>query len=264
MLMQVAGTCVGTGLCAASANAFNQSMEVKHDARMTRTAARVLPAGLLSVPHAVGFAIGTGIAGTALIAASSNTLAAGLALANIGLYAGLYTPLKRVTFLNTWVGAVVGAIPPMIGYAALSGGIDATAVLLGGVLFSWQMPHFMALAYNLRADYSRAGYVMLPALDAVRAAAVGRRHALGVAAMSAALALLHVVSPLFLLDATALNAYLVWSAHKFAQNQSDASARALFRTTLWHLPALLALMALHKTVEHESIPQLPVASAVED
>lgn len=134
--------------------------------------------GMLSAINPMAAALGAGKQQFAVEVTTFSAHTAG----NIGLYALLYTPLKRISIYNTWVGALVGAIPPMIGYAACTGTLDATAGLLGApanvtlcsnanlltgyLLFAWQMPHFMALAYNLRHDYARAGYKMLPSIDA--------------------------------------------------------------------------------------------------
>ena len=239
-------TAVGTGLCAGSANTFNQAIEVKHDAKMNRTKTRVLPTGKLGRGHATGFAVATGAAGVGLLGLAANPLTAALGAANIALYAGIYTPLKRVHAVNTWVGAVVGAIPPVMGYAACMGTIDTTALYLGATLFSWQMPHFMALAYNLKDDYLRGGYKMMPSFQPKRAAAVSLRHAGVMAALAGAAPLMAITTPAFALTAGPVNAYLGYKAYQFWKHPTHPNARSLFRVTLWQLPVVLALMLLFK------------------
>ncbi|KAL0425485.1 UNVERIFIED_CONTAM: Protoheme IX farnesyltransferase, mitochondrial [Sesamum radiatum] len=154
-------TCAGTMMVAASANSLNQVFEVKNDAKMNRTKRRPLPSGRITIPHAVTWASSMGVAGTALLACQANMLAAGLAASNLGLYAFVYTPLKQIHPINTWVGAVVGAIPPLLGWAAASGQISLNGMILPAALYFWQIPHFMALAYLCRKDYADGGYVVL-------------------------------------------------------------------------------------------------------
>ena len=165
-------TSVGTGLAVASANSINQMLEVSNDRRMRRTEQRPLVRGLLSMPAAGAFALGCGLLGPALIALGGSELAASLALGNIVLYTAVYTPLKQRSTANTWVGAVVGAVPPLIGWvgaaSALGGEAAAWASMacpaawvLPAVLFVWQLPHFHALSWPLADDYRRGGYRML-------------------------------------------------------------------------------------------------------
>lgn len=140
----------GTALCSASAAALNQIYEVETDRLMRRTATRPLPSGRMGRGHALAFAIVTGLSGVGLLAQKTNALTAGLGAANIALYAGVYTPLKTVLVANTWVGAIVGAVPPLMGWAAATGGLDMGAAVLGLGLYFWQLPHFMALAWIAR------------------------------------------------------------------------------------------------------------------
>lgn len=145
-------TCLGTALCAASANSFNQTIERDYDRLMNRTKQRPLPSGKLTVPQALTFAVGSGAAGVGMLYAFSNPVVALLGAGNIFLYAGPYTYMKRLSEANTWVGSVVGAIPPAMGWAAATGGdlmsLDNGA--LCALLFLWQFPHFFALAWMHR------------------------------------------------------------------------------------------------------------------
>jgi protoheme IX farnesyltransferase len=124
---------------------------------MKRTMLRPLPSGRISVPHAVAWATIAGASGACLLASKTNMLAAGLASANLVLYAFVYTPLKQLHPINTWVGAVVGAIPPLLGWAAASGQISYNSMILPAALYFWQIPHFMALAHLCRNDYAAGG-----------------------------------------------------------------------------------------------------------
>jgi protoheme IX farnesyltransferase len=138
---------LGTLLCSGCANTINQIREVEFDALMKRTASRPLPSGLMTKSHAAAFAAVCGLSGTGLLYAFVNPLTAALGAANILLYAGPYTSMKRTTIWNTWIGAIVGAVPPVMGWTAVTGSIDAPSLLLAGILFSWQLPHFMSLAF---------------------------------------------------------------------------------------------------------------------
>ncbi|KAJ4872951.1 Heme O synthase [Raphanus sativus] len=150
-------TCAGTMMTAASANSLNQIFEISNDAKMKRTMKRPLPSGRIGVPHAVAFATIAGTSGACLLASKTYMMAAGLASANLVLYAFVYTPLKQLHPVNTWVGAVVGAIPPLLGWAAASGQISLNSLILPAALYFWQIPHFMALAHLCRNDYAAGG-----------------------------------------------------------------------------------------------------------
>ncbi|KAL4691711.1 hypothetical protein H8957_017303, partial [Semnopithecus entellus] len=156
-------TSVGTGLASCAANSVNQLMlsvflqffEVPFDSNMNRTKNRPLVRGQISPLLAVSFATCCAVPGVAILTWGVNPLTGALGLFNIFLYTCCYTPLKRISIVNTWVGAVVGAIPPVMGWTAATGSLDAGAFLLGGILYSWQFPHFNALSWGLREDYSR-------------------------------------------------------------------------------------------------------------
>ncbi len=158
-------TMLGTALAAASAAALNQVVETKRDAKMNRTRHRPIPSGAMSRAHAFTAGVLMGYAGVAILGLFVNLFAAGLALLTIALYVLIYTPLKVRSTLNTIIGAVCGAIPPMIGWVAVTGSLDDGAWVLAMILFVWQLPHFLALAWLYRDDYQRGGYVMLPLVD---------------------------------------------------------------------------------------------------
>lgn len=158
-------TAGGTLLSAMGANAFNQWMEAGRDARMERTRERPLPSGRIGPGHAALVSGAMVVAGTAVLIWATNLLTVALNLIVVGLYLLAYTPLKVRTTLSTLIGAVCGAIPPMMGFSAVTGRLGAGAWILGAVLFAWQIPHFLALAWIYREDYARGGYLMLPIQD---------------------------------------------------------------------------------------------------
>ncbi|GBF97898.1 hypothetical protein Rsub_10253 [Raphidocelis subcapitata] len=244
----LAWTSLGTFAAAAAANALNQAYEVTNDALMSRTRARPLPAGRMGRVHAVAFAAVVGTAGVSLLAEKTNSLTAALGAANIVLYAGVYTPLKQLTWGNTWVGAVVGAIPPLMGWAAAAGSLEPASAVLAAALFFWQMPHFLALAWMHRDDYARGGFRMLSMYDATgrRTAAAALRHCAYLAPVGAAAVALGMASPWFAAEAAALAGVMGAGAAAFYRAPSQGSARKLFRGSLLYLPLLLLGFAVHR------------------
>jgi heme o synthase len=238
---------VGTGLVAGGASALNQLIERRRDGRMRRTENRPLPAGRLSPSEvlAVGLALGAG--GVAYLAlALPHPLAAALAALTFLLYVGVYTPLKPVTVWNTLVGAVPGALPPVIGWAAVRGTLDAEVLALFGVLFVWQVPHFYAIAWMYRDDYARAGYRMLSTEDAG-----GRRTARHMVAFCVALLAVGLVpwwlgaaGAAYAAGSLALGVLFLGSALAFRRRPSVTRARRVLRCSLVYLPALLGLWLL--------------------
>ncbi|BFZ63044.1 Protoheme IX farnesyltransferase, mitochondrial [Saitoella coloradoensis] len=238
---------IGTTLCSASANAFNMLIEPPFDAQMTRTRNRPLVRGAVLPNQALAFATAAGVTGVGLLTLGTNMTVAGLGLANIVLYAGVYTPMKRISIANTWVGALVGALPPLMGWAAL----DPTFAhpggwALAGLLFAWQFPHFNALAWNLRSEYARAGYRMTSVTDPALNARVALRYSLLCLPLSWALSLTSVCDPVFLIDSTLVNGWLIAESYKFWKWRDDKRARKLFLASIWHLPLLLGLAMVHK------------------
>ncbi len=238
----------GTALAAAGAAALNQWIERDWDARMRRTRHRPLPAGRMSADSAllVGFACALG--GLLQLAFFVSLLAAALAGVTVAVYLAAYTPLKRVSTLNTLVGAIPGAIPPMIGWAAATGGLNYGAWLLFSLMFAWQMPHFLAIAWMYRDDYAQAGYVMLPGRDP-SGGATGRQsvnYALLAAMVGLIPALCGLAKPGYFFAALALGALLVVPAVRFQLDPTNARAKQLFLASILHLPLLLGALALGK------------------
>ncbi|XP_077979784.1 protoheme IX farnesyltransferase, mitochondrial-like [Glandiceps talaboti] len=244
-------TSVGTALTSSSANAINQFFEVPYDSQMARTRNRVLVQQLISPLHAVSFAAISGTAGVALLALGANPLTAALGLGNLALYTLVYTPMKRVSIVNTWIGAVVGAVPPIMGWAACTGHLDYGALLLAGFLYAWQFPHFNALSWNLRGDYSRGGYRMMATTDPGLCRRVALRHCVAMIGLSTLAPVFEVTTWTFALDSLPLNLYLTWLGWKFYKNADSESARKLFKFSLLHLPLLILLLLINKKKIYE-------------
>ena len=164
-LLALLGAMVGSALACMGASALNQVYERDADAKMIRTQNRPMPTGRISVMHGILFGSMLSITGVIVIAVTSNALAAGLAAFTILSYVMVYTPLKRITHLSTVVGAAPGALPPIIGYAAAANSLGLEALAIFGIMFIWQLPHFLAIAWLYREDYTRAGFPMLPVID---------------------------------------------------------------------------------------------------
>lgn len=250
---------LGTGLCSSSANAFNQWLEVPFDSQMSRTQNRVLVRARLSPLHVVLFAMATGVMGVSVLTSQVNGLTAALGAATLILYTSVYTPMKRLSIVNTWVGSVVGALPPLMGWAACTGGIDAGGLVLAGILYSWQFPHFNALSWNLRADYSRAGYRMMCVTNAPLCRRVTLRHCLALVGLTTLLPACGVTTWWLALDSLPLNFWNTYLGYQFYKDSDSRSARKLFRFSLIYLPILMLLILFHKkprTTQEEGIVQV--------
>lgn len=243
----MAAMLVGTGLVAAGAAAFNQLVERRTDASMLRTAARPLPAGRLSPEDAGLFAFVLFAVGSLWLAAVVNPLAAFLGAFTTASYVLLYTPLKRITPQATVIGAVPGAIPPMIGWAAARNDMAPGAWILFGIMFLWQMPHFLAIAALFKEDYARAGMRVLPVVEP-DGAATGRQAAVYAAALvpvSLLPAAAGLAGPAFVAGAAVLSLVFLGYAVRFAARPGDMErARSLFRVSLFYLPALWLLLVV--------------------
>jgi heme o synthase len=238
---------LGTALLSGGASALNQYLEREPDSRMARTRARPLPAGRLGPAEALGFGVAISAAGLALLAAVG-WLPAALGLLCAASYVLLYTPLKRKTSLCTVVGAVPGALPPMIGWAAAQGKLGAGAWALFAVLFLWQLPHFLALAWLYRDDYAVAGFPMLTVTDPGGASA-GRQAVLYSAALlpaSLIAGLLASAGDVYLAAAAVLGLAFLACAARFARVRSMPAARALFLVSILYLPLLFAVLVLDR------------------
>jgi protoheme IX farnesyltransferase len=243
----LASTLAGTALSAAGAAALNQWWERDLDARMKRTQDRPLPAGRMAASDALITGAVLSVSGVLILALFANLLAAFLAAATIIFYILIYTPLKRVTELNTIVGAVPGALPPLIGWTAARGSINAEGLTLFAILFLWQMPHFLAIAWLYRADYAQAGFKMLSENDET-GAVTGRQafiYALALLAVSLLPSVFFDYSAIYFYGALLLGAGFASMAANFAvSGGSIPAARWLFLGSIAYLPLLLGLMVL--------------------
>ncbi|XP_020244290.1 protoheme IX farnesyltransferase, mitochondrial-like isoform X2 [Asparagus officinalis] len=232
---------------------------------MKRTRQRPLPSGRISVPHAVTRATTIGIAGTSLLAWKANYLAAGLAACNLGLYAFIYTPLKQIHPVNTWVGAIVGAIPPLLGWAAASGEVSLNAMILPAALYFWQLPHFMALAYFCRNDYIVGGFRMLSFSDASgrRTALVSFRNCLYLLPLGFLAYDWGITSKWFALESSLLTLCMTAAALSFVQDRSTKNARRMFHASLLYLPVFMAGFLLHRLPKVEADEELLVSETQE-
>ncbi|XP_053903657.1 protoheme IX farnesyltransferase, mitochondrial [Malaclemys terrapin pileata] len=235
-------TSIGTGLASCAANSINQFFEVPFDSNMNRTKNRPLVRGQISPLLAVSFAASCAVPGIALLTLGVNPLTGALGAFNIFLYTCCYTPMKRMSIVNTWVGAVVGAIPPIMGWTAATGSLDAGALLLGGILYSWQFPHFNALSWGLREDYSRGGYCMMSVTHPAMCRRVALRHCLALIGLSTVAPILDVTTWNFPLISLPINLYISYLGFRFYRDADRSSSRKLFFCSLWHLPMLLLLM----------------------
>jgi protoheme IX farnesyltransferase len=245
----MAYACVGTGMCAASACTFNEIFEVKQDAAMNRTKTRPIPSGKITKAQATMIGMSTALGGTTLLYAMTNPTVALLGLGNIVLYAGAYTYSKRVTEFNTWIGSVVGAIPPVMGWCAATGG-DLSSVepyIIGSLLFLWQFPHFFALSWLHREDYARGNFQMVPVNDptGIRTANLIQEYSLYLTVLPILTTGFGYTSSMYILEGTAVNMYLLYLSSKFSKDRTNANARRIFLTSLWYLPALLAGLVLY-------------------
>jgi len=245
---RLAWTLAGTFLAAASASALNQAIERHHDARMRRTPHRPVAAGRLSRPLAVVIGFVLGYAGCAVLAMKANLLSAGLAALTIVLYAAVYTPMKRLTTFNTVVGAVVGALPPLIGWAAAADTLQRGAWVLAALLFTWQLPHFFALAWLYREDYERGGFRMLPSAPGgeALAAQTGLLASLLLVPIGLMATLLGLAGIWSAVASAAAGLGLSWFALRHLQRCDATSARNLFLASLAYLPMVLAAMSVDR------------------
>jgi protoheme IX farnesyltransferase len=245
-LVGMAVASIGTALVAGGAAVLNQVAECDTDAMMERTRSRPLPAGRLTSADARMFGIALAGAGAAMLAFGSNLLAAVLALATLAIYLAVYTPLKRRSPIATLVGAVPGALPPLIGWTASHQTASLGGWTLFAIVFLWQVPHFMAIAWIYRDDYARAKFPMLPVLEP-DGRSTGRQAAIYAAWLIPASllpTLAGVAGWMYAGAAFVLGGALLALAVRFALARSDSSARALFLGSIAYLPLIWAAMLL--------------------
>jgi len=237
-------TLLGTALSAAGAAALNQWWERDIDSRMKRTRDRPLPARRMQPQDALLFGLFFSLSGVAILALFANPRAAFLAFATIAIYILVYTPMKRISSLNTLVGAIPGALPPLIGWVAARGQYNTEGCLLFATLWFWQMPHFLAIAWMYKDDYADGGFVMLSANDPE--GSVTSRQALLYSLFLIPVTLLPSIlgfnSPIYFFGALALGLAFTAFALRFMMQRSRAAARNLFFSSIIYLPLLLGLL----------------------
>ncbi|KAH9820142.1 UbiA prenyltransferase family [Melampsora americana] len=275
-MMILFSTAIGTFLSSTSANTFNQILESPMDSQMTRTRNRPMVKKLISIGHATTFGFITGITGISLLYYIVNPISSYLSALTIFTYVLIYTPLKRISIINTWVGSLVGALPPLIGSISASGPLASQALfqlqsyLIPSLLFIWQFPHFNALSHTIRRDYVKAGYQMCSSLNPGLNARVSFRYSLLCLPLCSVLIPVYELSNWwFSIFSLIPNLYLILPAFKFwclnlekdhwilnrvgihhfiqtsnRSNLKDLEAKKLFWASLIHLPTLLILIMI--------------------
>jgi heme o synthase len=239
---------VGTALVAAGTATLNHYLERSHDARMRRTANRPLPSGRLAPQEVLRFGLVLSVAGVVYLAAIVNLLTSVIGLLALLSYLGLYTPLKRRTAFCTFIGAFPGAAPVLMGWAAVQNALPREAWLLYAILFVWQFPHFLAIAWIYREDYARAGMLMLPPND-LDGAMIFRQIMVCTTALiplSLAPALLGMAGKTYLVLALLLGLGFLYFAHRASQHRSKGYAKQLLHVSVIYLPIVYAVMVLDK------------------
>ena len=235
---------MGTALLAAGAAALNEYVERDYDAQMPRTAGRPLPAGDITPEAALALGVAAAVLGLFQLAFWVNPLTAFLGMVTLVSYVFVYTPLKRITTLNTLVGAVPGAVPPLMGWTAATNSLDAGGWILFAILFFWQLPHFMAIAWMYREDYAKGGYKMLPIEDTEghRTAGTAIRHTIALMIFSLMPFTFGLAGRWYLAAACGLGFAFLYRGFRFAAGRTRQNARGLFFASIIYLPLLLGVL----------------------
>jgi protoheme IX farnesyltransferase len=239
---------LGTALLASGAAALNQLVERDYDAKMRRTQDRPLPSGRLQPQTVLMVGCALALLGLIYLAQAVNLTTSLVGATSLVCYLFVYTPLKRMTWLNTLAGAVPGALPPLMGWTAARGELSSEGLALFAIQAFWQLPHFMAIAWMYREEYAGAGFKMLPVVDP-EGRRTGRQavcYTLALLVVSLCPFLFNLTGPIYLAAALILGLAFVWFAFKFARDRTDSRARQLFYASLVYLPLLLVVMVLDK------------------
>lgn len=237
---------IGTACTSGGSAALNHFLERDIDGRMLRTRNRPLPSGLVTPAQVLNFGILLVLGGTALLVAQVNLLTAFLALLTSFLYVLVYTPMKRVSWLNTMIGAVPGALPPMGGWAAASGELGPGAWVLFAILFIWQQPHFYAIAWMFREDYERGGFKMLPVIEPDGRSTFRQITGFSLVLIPVSLlpTLMGLTSMIYFWGVLLLGIWFLAAGFTLARSASITDARRVLRVSIVYLPALLVLFIL--------------------
>ncbi|HWF44432.1 MAG TPA: heme o synthase [Candidatus Kapabacteria bacterium] len=241
-------TILATGLVTCGGGALNQVIEVEADGQMRRTENRPLPSGRIPLMMGLAFGVGASIAGVLYMLIFVGSLAAMLSVATLAGYLFVYTPLKKKTHLSTLIGAFPGAFPILIGWVAVRGSIDMRGWTLFAILFLWQIPHFLAIAWMYRKDYARAGFPMLTVVDpeGSRTSFQVLSYVLALIPVSLLPTLLHMTGPIYFVGALAIGIGFAVAGIRTAALRSNAAAKQLLFASIIYLPVLLALMVFDK------------------
>ncbi len=242
----LATTLLGAAFVCAGASALNHYLERDVDCRMARTRNRPIPSGLISPPNALSYGILTILGGVVLLACRVNLLTAFLSLLTAFLYVLVYTPMKKISWLNTSIGAIPGAIPPMGGWAAASGNLDWGAWILFGILFLWQHPHFYAIAWMFKDDYREAGFKMLPVVypDGMSTFRQINIFSLVLIPVSLLPTVIGMSGKIYFFGALILGVILWGIGRSLSRYRSFQAARQLLQASVAYLPLLLFLIIL--------------------
>jgi protoheme IX farnesyltransferase len=247
-LLLLIHTIIATGLVTAGGGALNQVIEIKADAEMRRTEKRPLPAGRVSLQSALIFGVVTSILGTAYLLIAVNPLSALLAIGTLIGYLFIYTPSKKITSLSTVIGAFPGAIPILIGWVAVTGSIDLRGWTLFAILFLWQIPHFLAIAWMYRKDYARAGFPMLTVIEpeGISAAHQSLIYLVALLPISLFPTKLGLTGNIYFIGAFILGIGFLASGVMVVVKRTNSSAKQLLFASIIYLPVLLVLMVIDK------------------
>jgi len=241
-------TIIATGLVTAGGGALNQVIEIQEDTEMRRTEKRPLPAGRVSHTSGLLFGVVTSILGTAYLLIAVNPLSALLAILTLAGYLFIYTPSKKITSLSTVIGAFPGAIPILIGWVAVTGSVDLRGWTLFAILFLWQIPHFLAIAWMYRKDYARAGFPMLTVIEpeGISAAHQSLNYLIALVPISLFPTRLGLTGNIYFIGALILGIGFLASAVMVAIKRTNSSARQMLFASIIYLPILLVLMIVDK------------------
>ena len=239
-------TLLGAGLTCSGSGALNHYIERDADALMNRTKNRPIPSGLILPADALGFGVFLILLGLTVLCVKVNLLTAFLSLLTSFLYVLVYTPMKKMTWLNTTIGAIPGAIPPIGGWAAARGELGLEAWILFFILFAWQHPHFYAIAWMFKEDYKKAGFKMLPAIypDSWFTLAQIMAFTCALVGFSVMPTMIGMSGQIYFWGALFLGLGFLWYAWKFQQSPSNLSARKILLASVAYLPLLLLFIIL--------------------
>ena len=247
-LLSLLHTIIGTGLIASGTAALNQWYEREADCKMRRTAQRPLPSGKMSAPSALAFGIALSVAGFLELWLGVNLLSGLIGAFTLASYLFLYTPMKQRTWWSTTVGAIPGAMPPVIGYVAASGALTRESWVLFAILFLWQFPHFYSIAWMYKEDYARAGIQMLPVVEPDCRSTARQIVLYGIALIPVSLvpSMLGMSGRIYLVGALLLGLWFLYSGVRVAVERTILRARAVLITSVLYLPLIYGLMLLDR------------------